>query len=189
MLPGAGWPTSVHPPPGPVEPALVLALIRQESSFDVQAMSPVGARGLMQLMPATAAATARRLGLPPDIPALTSDPAYNMRLGTAYLQGLLTQFGQALPLAIAGYNAGPSRVLDWLIGTGAAPGDPTGPGNGTDMIDWIELIPFNETRNYVQRVIENTVIYRAHSNLLAPHPVEKQLAPQPAERQQDGRAG
>ena len=175
MLPGAGWPTAVQPPPGPVEQAVILGLVRQESSFDVQALSPVGARGLMQLMPATAAQVAKRLGVTADVNALTTDAGYNMRLGTSYLQGLLTQFGQALPLAIAGYNAGPSRVQDWLIGT-----DPSaGPA---DMIDWIELIPFNETRNYVQRVIENIVIYRAQLGATAPHPVERQPAGQITDR-------
>jgi soluble lytic murein transglycosylase len=165
MLPGAGWPAPVSPPLGGVEPSVALGLIRQESSFDVQALSPVGARGLMQLMPATAASVAKRLGLTPDLGALTSDAGYNMRLGTSYLQGLLGQFNQALPLAIAGYNAGPGRVQDWLVALDPAAGAP-------EMIDWIELIPFNETRNYVQRVIENIVIYRAQLGVVAAHPVE-----------------
>jgi soluble lytic murein transglycosylase len=168
MLPGAGWPAPVSPPTsangGDVEQAVVLGLIRQESSFDAQAQSPVGARGLMQLMPATAAAVARKLGLPPA-PAALTEAGYNMRLGTNYLGGLLTRFNQALPLAIAGYNAGPSRVQDWL-----AAQDP--PSGAAAMIDWIELIPFNETRNYVQRVIENIVVYRAQLGVVAPHPVE-----------------
>ncbi len=163
MLPAAGWPAAVTPPGGPVEAAVVLGLIRQESSFDVAAQSPVGARGLMQLMPATAASVARRLGVVADIPALTVDAGYNMRLGTSYLNGLLGQFG-ALPPAIAGYNAGPGRVQDWLVASGAL-------GGAAEMIDWIELIPFNETRNYVQRVIENIVIYRAQLGARGPHPV------------------
>ncbi len=165
MLPAAGWPAPVTPPQGPVEQAVVLGLIRQESSFDVQALSPVGARGLMQLMPATAAGVARRLGVAADAGALTTDAAYNMRLGTTYLQSLLTQFGGALPLAIAGYNAGPSRVQDWLVAADPAAGP-------LEMIDWIELIPFSETRNYVQRVIENIVVYRARLGTAGPHPVE-----------------
>ena len=108
----------------------------------------------MQLMPATAQQVARKLGEPASVPALTGDPAYNMRLGSSYLRGLLDRFGGALPLAAAGYNAGPGRVQEWL----ASNGDPLA---GTcDMVDWIELIPFNETRNYVQRVVENVVIYR-----------------------------
>lgn len=167
MLPDAGWPLAVDPPDGTVEPAVTLGLIRQESSFDIQAGSPVGAQGLMQLMPATAAGVARRLNEAMNVPALTSDPAYNMRLGTAYLQALMDQFGGALPLALAAYNAGPSRVLDWI----AAYGDPR--TDGIDMIDWIELIPFNETRNYVQRVVENMVIYAARRGGHASHPLAR----------------
>ena len=170
MLPGAGWPAAVQPPEGPVEQAVILGLVRQESSFDIQAMSPVGARGLMQLMPATAASVAKQLGLPNDLPALTLDAGYNMRLGTSYLQGLLTKFG-SLPLAIAGYNAGPSRVQDWLVAFGGLTEDQA--SGAAEMIDWIELIPFNETRNYVQRVIENIVIYRAQAGTTALHPVER----------------
>ncbi len=152
-LPQAGWPRPFSPPPG-IDAAVVLALMRQESSFDDAIVSPAGARGLMQLMPATAATVARSLAVPVNVPALTEDPAYNMRLGTAYLQGLLTQFG-SVPLALAAYNAGPRRVTDWLT----ANGDPRiGP---VTMVDWIELIPFNETRNYVQRVMENITIYQA----------------------------
>ena len=153
MLPDVGWPAPVTPPEG-LDRALLLALMRQESGFDDAIISPAGARGLMQLMPATASTVARGLAIPVSIPALTEDPAYNMRLGTAYLQSLLQQFG-SIPLAVAAYNAGPRRVNDWLT----ANGDPrTGP---VSMIDWIELIPFNETRNYVQRVMENMVIYQA----------------------------
>ena len=167
MLPVAGWPVAVDPPLATVEPAVTLGLIRQESSFDTQAGSPAGAQGLMQLMPATAAGVAKRLNETVSLPALTADAAYNMRLGTAYLQALLDQFGGALPLALAGYNAGPSRVQDWLAGYG----DPR--TDAIDMIDWIELIPFNETRNYVQRVIENIVIYAARRGTTAPHPLAR----------------
>jgi soluble lytic murein transglycosylase len=132
--------------------------MRQESSFDIGALSGSGARGLMQLMPPTATAVARQLGVPPAIPSLTVDAAYNMRLGTAYLQEVLARFDGSLPLAAAAYNAGPHRVAQWLDDNG----DPRiGP---VDMVDWIELIPFGETRNYVQRVIENTMIYRARDN-------------------------
>ena len=164
MLPGAGWPAAAVPPPGDgVERAVVLGLIRQESSFDVGAMSPVGARGLMQLMPGTAAAVARKLGVAADVGALTADPGYNMRLGTRYFGDLLARFGQAIPLAVAGYNAGPGRVVDWMgMSDASVP----------DMIDWIETIPFTETRNYVQRVIENIVIYRAQVGAALPHPVQ-----------------
>ena len=161
-----GWPqAAVIPADAGLDPALALGIIRQESSFDSATTSPVGARGLMQLMPATAAAVARQMGLPAPLPALTGDPALNVRLGSFYLRSLLDQFGGVVPYAVAGYNAGPGRVGEWT----AASGDPR--VDGSDMIDWIELIPFGETRNYVQRVIENTVIYAAQANTAAPHPL------------------
>ena len=153
-LPEAGWPVPLDPP-GTLDPAVTLGLIRQESSFDIGAASPAGARGLMQLMPATAQTVAGRIGEQTSLMALTTDAAHNMRLGTAYLQAMLDQFGGSLPLAMAAYNAGPNRVAEWL----AANGDPR--AGAVDMLDWIELIPFTETRNYVQRVLENVVIYRA----------------------------
>ena len=154
MLPQAGWPMP-YQPPGPLDAAVAFGIMRQESSFDVGAVSSSGARGLMQLMPATATAVAKRLSVPPAIPSLTVDAAHNMRLGTRYLQEMLDQFGGSLPLAAAAYNAGPHRVTQWLTEIG----DPR--TSAMDMIDWIEMIPFNETRNYVQRVLENVVIYRA----------------------------
>jgi soluble lytic murein transglycosylase len=154
MLPEMGWPMPFSPP-APPDPAFSLGIMRQESNFDIAAVSPSGARGLMQLMPPTAAEMAKLLGMPASIPALTLDAAANMRLGTAYLRDLMDRFGASLPLAAAAYNAGPRRVTEWL----ASNGDPrVGP---IDMVDWIELIPIGETRNYVQRVLENTVIYRA----------------------------
>jgi soluble lytic murein transglycosylase len=153
-LPHAGWPAPFSPA-APPDPALSLGIMRQESSFDIGALSPSGARGLMQLMPPTAQEVAKQLGIPVSIPALTSDAGSNMRLGTAYLQEVLTRFDNYLPLAAAAYNAGPHRVVQWLGDNG----DPrTGP---IDMVDWIELIPISETRNYVQRVTENVVMYRA----------------------------
>lgn len=155
ILPEAGWPIAAEPPDGPVDPAVALGLIRQESSFDTGAVSPSGARGLMQLMPFTAQAVARQIGTTTSLISLTSDPAHNMRLGTAYLRQMLDHYDNSLPLAIAAYNAGPKRVDEWLEQNG----DPrVGP---VDMLDWIELIPLNETRNYVQRVLENVVVYRA----------------------------
>jgi soluble lytic murein transglycosylase len=170
MLLQTGWPVAVEvPPDAGVDPALVLGVIRQESSFDTSTVSPAGARGLMQLMPATAAETAKQLGLPVAIPALLTDQTYNMQLGTAFLRGLLTRYGGAIPLAVAGYNAGPGRVADWL----SANGDPR--AAETDVVDWIELISIGETRNYVQRVIENTVIYRAKLGTLTEHPLASLL--------------
>jgi soluble lytic murein transglycosylase len=163
----SGWPLAADVPGGAgVEPALALGVIRQESSFDTATVSPAGARGLMQLLPETATLVGRKLGVPITVAALTTDPTANVQLGTAYLRGLLEQFDGAVPLAVAAYNAGPNRVLDWLT----ANGDPR--GGSVDMIDWIELIPYGETRNYVQRVIENQIIYRARRGETKPHPLE-----------------
>ena len=153
-LPHDGWPAP-YDPAGPPDPAFSLGIMRQESSFDVGAVSPSGARGLMQLMPPTATAVAKQLGIPVSLPTLTADANHNIRLGTAYLQEMLTRFDNCLPVAAAAYNAGPHRVAQWLGDNG----DPrTGP---IDMVDWVELIPVAETRNYVQRVSENVVMYRA----------------------------
>jgi soluble lytic murein transglycosylase len=153
MLPHLGWPAPYNPPAAP-DPAFSLGIMRQESSFDVAAVSSSGARGLMQLMPPTATAVAKQLGILASVPTLTVDAGHNIRLGTAYLQEVLTRFDNCLPLAAAAYNAGPHRVEQWLVENG----DPrTGP---VDMVDWIELIPTGETRNYVQRVVENVVMYR-----------------------------
>lgn len=155
MLPQSGWPMPYEPPMDGLDPAVALGIMRQESSFDVGAVSPSGARGLMQLMPFTASAVARELGIHTSLVSLTSNPAHNMRLGTTYLQQMLDRYDGSLPLAIAAYNAGPTRVDEWLV----VNGDPrTGP---IDMIDWLEEIPAGETRNYVQRVLENITIYRA----------------------------
>jgi soluble lytic murein transglycosylase len=150
-----GWPAPFPTPDDLLEPALVNAVTRQESNFDPSAVSSANARGLMQLLPATAEQMARRLGMRHQTGMLTSDPAHNMRLGAAYLAELLGRFGGALPLALAGYNAGPGRVNEW---TGTY-GDPR--GGAIAMLDWMEQIPFSETRNYVQRVVENVAIYRA----------------------------
>ncbi|MBN9508683.1 MAG: lytic transglycosylase domain-containing protein [Alphaproteobacteria bacterium] len=170
VLIDAGWPDPVRlPPGGGVEPALVLGVIRQESSFDTTTVSPAGAEGLMQLMPGTASLVARQIGLGTRRANLIGDPEQNVKLGTAYLRAMLDQFDGCTPLAVAAYNAGPSRVQEWL----ATYGDPR--QNGVAMIDWIELIPYGETRNYVQRVIENEVIYRARSGEVKPHPLAQWL--------------
>ncbi len=165
MLPETGWPMPYDPPAGAVEPALAYAIMRQESNFEPNAVSPAGARGLMQLMPGTAQSVARKLGTPTNIPRLTADTDHNMQLGTAYLRQVLDEAEGCMPCAAASYNAGPGRTRDWL----ATNGDPR--MGQADMIDWIEMIPFNETRNYVQRVIENVVIYRARRGETKPHPL------------------
>jgi soluble lytic murein transglycosylase len=155
MLIREGWPAPVSPPGG-VEPAVALGIMRQESSFDPTAISGAGAQGLMQLMPGTARRTARQNGIAYDN---LFDPAQNMALGTAYLSGLIQDFGNCLPLAIAAYNAGPTNVANWLAENGD-PEQKTAAG-GANIIDWVEEIPFSETRNYVQRVTESIVVYRA----------------------------
>jgi soluble lytic murein transglycosylase len=155
VLAQSGWPIPYKPPPGPVQPALILGLMRQESSFDPQITSHAGAQGLMQLMAPTAAQLAHALHA---AAAPLSDPQINIRLGEAYFAGLLSQFGGVVPYALAAYNAGPHRVHLWLSGSTA--------GSGADaMTDWIELIPYAETRNYVQRVLESATIYQARAGV------------------------
>lgn len=165
-----GWPTPV-PIPADVglDPGLAYGIIRQESSFDGSTISPVGARGLMQLMPETARIVAKQTGIKLAIDRLTVDSSTNIRLGSTYLRGLLDQFGGVEPFAIAGYNAGPRRIAEWI----GQSGDPR--AGEIDMLDWIEQIPFNETRNYVQRVIENQVVYAAHGAGAAEHPLAHYL--------------
>ncbi|TPE49403.1 lytic transglycosylase domain-containing protein [Amaricoccus solimangrovi] len=132
-----------------------MAIARQESEFNARAGSGAGARGLMQLMPATARSVAEAEGLPYDGARLASDPIYNARLGTGYLARMLGRFGGSYVLATAAYNAGPGRVDRWI----AELGDPRDPA--VDPVIWIESIPYSETRNYVMRVLEGTQIYRA----------------------------
>jgi soluble lytic murein transglycosylase len=157
ILPQRAYPFRNPPPaPGAAEPALVLAITRQESGFDPYVRSPVGARGMMQLMPATAAIVARRNGLEYS-PSRLDDPEYNMRLGSTFLGHLVGQFSGSYVMAVAAYNAGPGRPSQWSNYCG----DPRG---ATDPIDFIECIPFSETRNYVMRVMENVEVYRAKLN-------------------------
>ncbi len=139
----------------PVPRELALAIARRESEFDPVVQSGVGARGLMQLMPATAKAVAKDLQIPYDRDRLTSDPAYNARLGTAYLDELMEIFDGNIVMTAAGYNAGPGRPIRWM----ADRGDPR--QGAVDIVDWIEHIPFDETRNYVMRVAESIPVYRA----------------------------
>jgi soluble lytic murein transglycosylase len=148
-------PLPPYPGAGPApESAYILGLIRQETEFDPDAVSRSGARGLMQLMPASAKTDAIRAGLPWRPNDLTSDPNYNIQLGMAEFQTYVGDWNGSLVLAIASYNAGRNNVRKWL----ATNGDPR--LAATDPIDWIESIPFGETRNYVQRVLENAQIYR-----------------------------
>ncbi|MDE1147951.1 MAG: lytic transglycosylase domain-containing protein [Azospirillaceae bacterium] len=154
VLADAGYPIlSTRMPPQP-ETALIHALIRQESSFKVDAASGAGALGLMQLMPPTAQQLARREGMKYAVTKLTHDADFNIRLGSIYVQDLLDRFGGSYILAIAAYNAGPGRVANWLRDYG----DPR--IDAVDPVDWVETIPIYETRNYVQRVLENLHVYR-----------------------------
>ena len=133
---------------------LVLAVIRQESEFDQEANSYVGAKGLMQLMTYTAKLVAKQAKLPYVKSKLTSDPVYNIKLGSFYLAGLLEDYEGSYPFALAAYNAGPKRVKYWKkINKDPQKGK-------ISYVDWIELIKFKETRNYVQRVLENVNVYR-----------------------------
>jgi soluble lytic murein transglycosylase len=132
---------------------IIHAIARQESQFDKAAVSHAGARGLMQLMPGTARETAGKLGLSYDLGGLTRDTDYNIRLGSSYIQRMLSYYGGSYPLAVAAYNAGPGNVNKWI----RLNGDPRMPG--VDMLDWVEAIPIYETKNYVQRVLENAVVY------------------------------
>lgn len=139
----------------PVPTEFMMAIARQESELDARAASSVGARGLMQLMPATARHEADRAGVPFSPVRLGTDPRYNARLGTSYLAGLLDRYRGSYLLATAAYNAGPGRVDAWLKQNG----DPrTG---AVDSVAWIESIPYSETRNYVMRVLEALHVYRA----------------------------
>jgi soluble lytic murein transglycosylase len=157
-LPEYSHPVIVIPrysgPPIAPEPSLVLAITRQETEFDPDAVSGAGARGIMQLMPASAQRDATLAGLGYSPSGLTRDPAYNMELGMTELAGDLSEWGGSYILAAASYNAGRGNVRKWV----AAFGDPR--DARIDPIDWIELIPFSETRNYVQRVLENVQVYR-----------------------------
>ena len=168
ILPERGYP--IHAPPlsyDAPEAALVLGVTRQESSFDPRARSGAGARGMMQLMPATAQVIARRIGVTGgDL----DDPDYNMRIGAAYLGQLVDQFGGSYVMATAAYNAGPGRPPQWA----AECGDPR--STSADPLAFIECIPFSETRDYVMRVMEATQVYRARLNGgTAPNSLAKDL--------------
>jgi peptidoglycan lytic transglycosylase len=143
--------------PAAVDRALVYAVVRQESAFNHAAVSNAGARGLMQLMPATARATARNASIPFSVQRLTTDPLYNVTLGAHHLDELLGGLQRSYILTFVGYNAGPGRALQWVHDYG----DPR--GGAVDPIDWIERIPFDETRDYVQKVMENLQLYRSRT--------------------------
>lgn len=139
----------------PVDPELALAIARRESEFDASVVSGAGARGMMQVMPRTAEAVAGRLEIDFSADRLLSDWRYNVQIGSAYLAELEQEFGRNHVLVSAAYNAGPSRVRRWI----EEQGDPR--SGQIDVVDWIEGIPFRETRNYVMRVMESLPVYRA----------------------------
>lgn len=157
-LPERGYPVRAAPlGDGLPEPALTFAIVRQESGFDARVRSGVGARGMMQLMPSTASLVARKMGVSYS-PEKLDDPDYNMHLGAAYLGQLVSDFSGSYVMAAAGYNAGPGRPAQWITQCG----DPR--SASTDPADFIECIPFSETRNYVMRILEATSVYRARLN-------------------------
>ena len=152
--------------------ASVYAVARQESEFVWRAASGAGAKGLMQILPSTAASTAKRAGVAYDAERLLKDPAFNTQLGAAFLGQMMQDIGGSPALAFAAYNAGPGRVLQWI----AAYGDPR--KDKVDPVDWIERIPFEETRDYVQRVSENLAVYR--QRFAVDPPQQGQLSPRVA---------
>jgi soluble lytic murein transglycosylase len=166
----ASFPEVPMPQPYAHMKTIAHAIMRQESSFDRAAMSPVGARGMMQLMPATARETAGKLGMSYDLGRLTGDPQYNIMLGSRYFQDLMNSFGNYTPLAVAAYNAGPGNVRKWI----RERGDPRLPGG--DILRWIEDIPFFETKNYVHRVLENAVVYDTMNPGQARSPANNRLS-------------
>ena len=142
---------------------IILAITRQESEFDPKANSYAGAKGMMQLMTYTAKLVAKQMKVGYSKSKLTSDPEYNIKLGTYYFNSLLNEYREIYPFAIAAYNAGPKRVRNWRRSNG----DPS--KGKIDYVNWIELIRFEETRNYVQRVLENANVYRY---MLSGKPIE-----------------
>jgi len=155
VLKYTGWPV-INTPAAQIEKDFILSIIRQESSFDPEAVSPANAAGLMQLIPGTAKRMSHQLKLRYDRYKLIKDPEYNMKLGSHYLAGLVDRFDGSYILAICSYNAGPTNANRWI----STYGDPRKLKTHEEVLDWIESIPFSETRNYVQRVLENLQVYR-----------------------------
>jgi soluble lytic murein transglycosylase len=147
-----GFPQVAVPPAMETHWTMIHAISRQESQFDREATSRTGARGLMQLMPTTAREQAGKMGMDFD-PARLGEVSYNVMLGSAFFDRMLTYYNGSYVLAVASYNAGPGNVNKFI----RANGDPRMPG--VDVVNWIEAIPFTETRGYVQRVLENAVVY------------------------------
>jgi soluble lytic murein transglycosylase len=134
---------------------MTYSVARTESAFDQRDKSPANAVGLMQVTPEAGRDTAKRFGVSYDWDRMVSDPVYNTQMGAAELSALLSEYRGCHIMTFAGYNAGRGRVRDWI----KAYGDPRDPK--VDPVDWVERIPLSETRNYVQRVMENLLVYRA----------------------------
>jgi soluble lytic murein transglycosylase len=159
-----------YSPVGPdIDRTVLLAVIRQESAFNPKVVSSAGAIGLMQVTVEAGQDTCRRFGCSFDVDRLKTDIVYNLELGAAELGGVLREYRGNYLLAFAAYNAGRGRVAQWIDRFG----DPRDPK--VDPIDWIERIPIAETRNYVQRVIENLQVYRSRFNGNAPLTIETDL--------------
>ena len=167
-----------HSPIGPeIERSIIYSVARTESAFDQADRSSANAVGLMQVTPEAGRDTAKRFGVAYDWDRMVSDPVYNTQMGAAELSALLKEYAGSHIMTFAGYNAGRGRVRDWV----KAHGDPRDPN--VDAIDWVERIPFSETRNYVQRVLENFHVYRVRFGTEAtavskadPHPTKSQEA-------------
>jgi soluble lytic murein transglycosylase len=144
-----------YTPVGPkVETSLVYSIVRQESAFNPRVVSSANALGLMQVTPPTGRYLAKKFNVPFDQKRLLNDTVYNTQLGAAELGEVVEWYRGSYILAFAAYNAGRGRVKEWI----ERYGDPRDPK--VDPIDWVERIPFSETRNYVQRVLENVQVYR-----------------------------
>jgi len=146
---------SYRPIAPPVNKCIVYSIVRTESAFDQRDKSPANAVGLMQITPEAGRDTAKRFGVSYDWKRLVSDPVYNMQMGEAEISALIKEYTGSYIMTFAGYNAGRGRVQQWV----AQRGDPRNPK--IDAVDWVERIPLAETRNYVQRVMENLQVYRA----------------------------
>jgi len=159
-----------YSPIGPkIDNALLFAIIRQESAFNPADYSAAHAMGLMQVTPEAGRDTCKRFGCKYDVKRLKNDSPYNLQLGAAELGGVIEEYRGNYILAFAAYNAGRGRVQEWI----ARFGDPRDPK--VDPVDWVERIPFMETRNYVQRVMENMQIYRTRFGTNAPLTIESDL--------------
>jgi soluble lytic murein transglycosylase len=175
-----GYPLSSFPGYTPLrsppELPLLLGLARQETEFDTQTVSGAGAKGLLQVMPATARHVCNDYKIKCQLPRLLSDPSYNAMIGSAYIADRMDDFGGSYVLGLAGYNAGPGRARQWMREFG----DPRDPG--VDPIDWIERIPITETRDYVTKVLANIQIYRARLGVKNPLRLQQDIARSRADR-------